>query len=92
MRSGSARTGKIVLAGPPVEASWLSDPEKVRPITEFTLSSTPLGDEVFPLLAPAQNWKSWFSTPGGSRGRPGQATERQAPQPRDERHRQDDAL
>jgi len=45
----------VVLAGPPVEANWLSDQDKVRLITEFTLSSTPLGDEVFPLLAPARD-------------------------------------
>jgi hypothetical protein len=45
----------VVLAGPPVEANWLSDQDKVRLITEFTLNSTPLGDEVFPLLAPARS-------------------------------------
>jgi cellulose synthase/poly-beta-1,6-N-acetylglucosamine synthase-like glycosyltransferase/Leucine-rich repeat (LRR) protein len=46
---------RVVLAGPPVEAGWLRDPDKVRPITEFTLFYTPLGDEVLPLLAPARN-------------------------------------
>jgi cellulose synthase/poly-beta-1,6-N-acetylglucosamine synthase-like glycosyltransferase/Leucine-rich repeat (LRR) protein len=45
----------LVLTGPPVEASWLNDQEKVQPITEFTLSNTPLGDEVLPLLAPAKD-------------------------------------
>jgi len=51
-----AKGGKaLFLTGPPVEASWLSDQDKVRLITEFTLSSTPLGDEIFPLLAPAKD-------------------------------------
>ncbi len=50
------KTGKrIVLTGPSVEAGWLSDQEKVKTVTEFILSNTPLGDEVFPLLAPAKD-------------------------------------
>ncbi len=46
---------KVVLSGPLVEAAWLNDPEKIKLITEFTLSNTSLGDEVFPLLAPAKD-------------------------------------
>ncbi|HEY3901323.1 MAG TPA: glycosyltransferase [Chthoniobacter sp.] len=45
----------VILAGPRVVASWLNDPEKVRPITEFTLANTSLGDEVLPFLAPARD-------------------------------------
>ncbi len=33
----------------------MSDPEKIKQATEFTLTNTNLWDEVFPLLAPAAN-------------------------------------
>src|SRR6202034_3781552 len=42
---------RIVLAGPLVEASWLSNQDRLKTVTQFTLSNTSLGDEVFPLLA-----------------------------------------
>ncbi|MGH7139855.1 MAG: leucine-rich repeat domain-containing protein, partial [Pirellulales bacterium] len=55
----SIRIGKggkaVILAGPAVEANWLNNQDKVRTITEFTLSNTRLGDEVLPLLAPARD-------------------------------------
>ena len=88
-RSRSARAARrVVLSGPLVEASWLSDQEKVKAVTEFTLSNTPLGDEVFPLLAPAtEPGGAGSRLPADHRRRPGQADERQAPQPRDVLHR-----
>jgi cellulose synthase/poly-beta-1,6-N-acetylglucosamine synthase-like glycosyltransferase/Leucine-rich repeat (LRR) protein len=52
---GIFKAGKsVVLAGPLVEPGWLSQPETVRLVTEFTLFHTLLGDEVIPLLAPAE--------------------------------------
>ena len=46
---------RVVLTGSGVEASWLSDQDKMKAVTEFILSNTPLGDEIFPLLAPARD-------------------------------------
>ncbi|HEV3343560.1 MAG TPA: glycosyltransferase [Pirellulales bacterium] len=45
----------VVLTGPAVEARWLNDQDKLRIVTEFTLSNTSLGDEVLPLLTPARD-------------------------------------
>jgi cellulose synthase/poly-beta-1,6-N-acetylglucosamine synthase-like glycosyltransferase/Leucine-rich repeat (LRR) protein len=46
---------RIVLSGPLVEASWLSNLDQVKTFAVFVLSDTSLGDEVFQFLAPAKN-------------------------------------
>jgi cellulose synthase/poly-beta-1,6-N-acetylglucosamine synthase-like glycosyltransferase/Leucine-rich repeat (LRR) protein len=48
----------VVLTGPAVEARWLNNPERLRAVTELTLSDTSLGDEVLPLLTPARDLES----------------------------------
>ena len=45
---------RIVLSGPLVEASWLTNLDKVKTFAVFLLLDTSLGDEIFPLLAPAK--------------------------------------
>jgi cellulose synthase/poly-beta-1,6-N-acetylglucosamine synthase-like glycosyltransferase/Leucine-rich repeat (LRR) protein len=53
---GIRNGGKDVrLTGPQVEAGWLRDPDKVRLVATLRLLNTPLGDEVFSSLAPAQD-------------------------------------
>jgi cellulose synthase/poly-beta-1,6-N-acetylglucosamine synthase-like glycosyltransferase/Leucine-rich repeat (LRR) protein len=46
---------RIMLSGPLVEASWLSNLDKVKNFAVFVLSDTSLGDEVFEQLAPVKN-------------------------------------
>ena len=46
---------KVTLSGALVKAAWLNDPEKLKLITDLALMNTPVGDEIFALLAPAKD-------------------------------------